>query len=211
MVHIEGSLGQVAVSTCYSPRRAIGAVYAVQVQGPVDEQKDIRQQRLEVLSKIEKVSAFDCVTFPWTCWPILVKLQLFIVLLEVEELDRLKTTVLSETEEKRLTEEKQKKVDHIYSQVQHHNPQWVSPHHCWSKTIILFNLLGLFHLSSWFLLIKHRDTVEEFLPFLLVAKGKRLVARLLPFLKRDAALNILRIVTSNLPLLINRDTEEVKA
>lgn len=60
MVHIEGSLGQVAVSTCYSPRRAIGAVHAVQAQGPVEEQKDIRQQRLEVLSKIEKVSAADC-------------------------------------------------------------------------------------------------------------------------------------------------------
>lgn len=60
VVHIEGSLGQVAVSTCYSPRRAIGAVYAIHVQGPVDEQKDIRQQRLEVLSKIEKVSASDC-------------------------------------------------------------------------------------------------------------------------------------------------------
>lgn len=32
-------------------------------------------------------------------------------------------TVLSETEEKRLMEEKQKKVDYIYSQVQHHNAQ----------------------------------------------------------------------------------------
>lgn len=60
VVHIEGSLGQVAVSTCYSPRRAIGAVHAVQAQSPVEEHKDIRQQRLEVLSKIEKVSAADC-------------------------------------------------------------------------------------------------------------------------------------------------------
>lgn len=58
-------------------------------------------------------------------------------------------------------------------------------------------------------LIKSRATGEEFLPFLLVAKGKRLVARLLPFLKRDAALNILRVMTSNLPLLMSRDTEEV--
>lgn len=57
VVHIEGSLGQVAVSTCYSPRRAIGAVHAVQAQGPVEEQKDMRRQRLEILSKIEKVSA----------------------------------------------------------------------------------------------------------------------------------------------------------
>ncbi|CAG12658.1 unnamed protein product [Tetraodon nigroviridis] len=154
VVHIEGSLGQVAVSTCYSPRRAIGAVHAVQAQGPVEEQKDVRRQRLEVLSKIEK---------------------LFIVLLEVEEADRMKTTVLSEMEEKRLMEEKQKKVDHIYSQVQHHSPQ---------------------------------DSGEEFLPFLLVAKGKRLIGRLLPFLTRDAAFNVLRVLTSNLPLLMSRDTEE---
>lgn len=36
VVHIEGSLGQVAVSTCYSPRRAISAVHAVQAQGPLE-------------------------------------------------------------------------------------------------------------------------------------------------------------------------------
>lgn len=36
VVHIEGSLGQVAVSTCYSPRRAISAVHAVQAQGPFE-------------------------------------------------------------------------------------------------------------------------------------------------------------------------------
>lgn len=47
-------------------------------------------------------------------------LQLFIVLLEVEETDRMKTTVLPEAEEKRLVEETQRKVDHIYSQLQHH-------------------------------------------------------------------------------------------
>uniref|UniRef100_A0A3Q3VM31 mRNA decay factor PAT1 domain-containing protein n=1 Tax=Mola mola TaxID=94237 RepID=A0A3Q3VM31_MOLML len=146
VVHIEGSLGQVAVSTCYSPRRAISAVHG--------EQKDNRQQRLEVLSKIEK---------------------LFIVLLEVEETDRMKTAVLSEAEERKLMEETQKKVEHIYSQMQHHNPL---------------------------------DTGGEFLPFLLVSKGKRLLSRLLPFLKNDAALEMLRIVTSNLPTLMSRDTEE---
>lgn len=63
VVHIEGSLGQVAVSTCYSPRRAIGAVHAVQAQGPVEEQKDVRRQRLEILSKIETVSAANCFRF----------------------------------------------------------------------------------------------------------------------------------------------------
>ena len=50
----------------------------------------------------------------------------------------------------------------------------------------------------------------EFLPFLLVSKGKRLLARLLPFLKRDAALKILSIVTSNLPVLMSRDPEDVR-
>ncbi|TKS89845.1 Protein PAT1 -like protein 2 PAT1-like protein 2 [Collichthys lucidus] len=154
VVHIEGSLGQVAVSTCYSPRRAISAVHAVQAHGPLEEQKDIRQQRLEILSKIEK---------------------LFIVLLEVEETERMKTTVLSEAEQRRLMEKTQRKVEHIYSQLQHHNPL---------------------------------DSGGEFLPFMLVSKGKRLVARLLPFLKHDTALKILRIVTSNLPTLMSRDTEE---
>ncbi|XP_060884778.1 protein PAT1 homolog 2 isoform X1 [Labrus mixtus] len=154
VVHIEGSLGQVAVSTCYSPRRAISAVHAVQVHGPLEEQKDIRQQRLEVLSKIEK---------------------LFVVLLEVEETERIKTTVLSEAEERQLMEKTQRKVEHIYSQLQHHDPL---------------------------------DSGGEFLPFLSISKGKRLLARLLPFLKHDTALKILHIVTSNLPTLMSRDTEE---
>ncbi|XP_042364575.1 protein PAT1 homolog 2 isoform X2 [Plectropomus leopardus] len=154
VVHIEGSLGQVAVSTCYSPRRAISAVHAVQAQGPLEEQKDIRQQRLEVLSKIEK---------------------LFMVLLEVEETERMKTTVLSEAEERRLMEKTQEKVEHIYSKLQHHNSL---------------------------------DSGVEFLPFLLVPKGKTLLARLLPFLKHDSALKILSIVTSNLPTLMSRDAEE---
>uniref|UniRef100_A0A673CN35 PAT1 homolog 2 n=1 Tax=Sphaeramia orbicularis TaxID=375764 RepID=A0A673CN35_9TELE len=83
VVHIEGSLGQVAVSTCYSPRRAISAVHAVQAQSPL-----------------------------------------------------------------------------------------------------------------------------EFLPFLLISKGKKLLARLLPFLKHESAQTVLHIVTRNLPTLMNRDTEE---
>uniref|UniRef100_A0A3Q2QH06 PAT1 homolog 2 n=1 Tax=Fundulus heteroclitus TaxID=8078 RepID=A0A3Q2QH06_FUNHE len=141
--HIEGSLGQVAVSTCYSPRRAIGA-----------ELKDTRQQRLEILSKIEK--------------------QLFMVLLEVEESERTKTSILSEAEERRLLEKTQRNVEHIYSQLQHHNS----------------------------------DSGAEFLPFLSVVKGKKLLARLLPFLKSDSARNILHIVASNLPTLMSRDTEE---
>uniref|UniRef100_A0A8C5HQ67 PAT1 homolog 2 n=1 Tax=Gouania willdenowi TaxID=441366 RepID=A0A8C5HQ67_GOUWI len=88
VVHIEGSLGQVAVSTCYSPRRAISAVHAVQ------EQKDNKQQ-------------------------------------------------------------------------------------------------------------------GDFLPFLLISKGKRLLARLLPFLKHESAGKILHVVICNLPTLMNKDSEEV--
>uniref|UniRef100_A0A3B4ZBS9 PAT1 homolog 2 n=1 Tax=Stegastes partitus TaxID=144197 RepID=A0A3B4ZBS9_9TELE len=153
VVHIEGSLGQVAVSTCYSPRRAISAVHAVQAHSPLEEQKDTRQQRLEILNKIEK-------------------LQLFIALLDVEETERMKTTVLSEAEEKRFMEKTQRKVEQIYSQLQHH------------------------------------DSGGEFLPFLLVSKGKKLIARLLPFLQCESAQKILSIVTSNLPALMSRDPEE---
>lgn len=90
MVHIEGSLGQVAVSTCYSPRRAISAVHAVQPQGLLEVivyfggslclsvfglpfllltfyflsfkyQKDTRLQRLDILNKIEKVPDYDLI------------------------------------------------------------------------------------------------------------------------------------------------------
>ncbi|XP_008302282.1 protein PAT1 homolog 2 [Stegastes partitus] len=152
VVHIEGSLGQVAVSTCYSPRRAISAVHAVQAHSPLEEQKDTRQQRLEILNKIEK---------------------LFIALLDVEETERMKTTVLSEAEEKRFMEKTQRKVEQIYSQLQH-----------------------------------HPDSGGEFLPFLLVSKGKKLIARLLPFLQCESAQKILSIVTSNLPALMSRDPEE---
>ncbi|XP_029954426.1 protein PAT1 homolog 2 [Salarias fasciatus] len=154
VVHIEGSLGQVAVSTCYSPRRAIVAVHAVQTQGPTEEQKDTRQQWLEVLSKIEK---------------------LFIILLEVEEMERLRTRVLPEAEELRLRKKSEMKVDHIYSQLQHHKPP---------------------------------NSGGEFLPFLAVSKGKKLIARLLPFLKQDSAMQILCVVTCNLPTLMSRDADE---
>uniref|UniRef100_A0A3Q2D5I2 PAT1 homolog 2 n=1 Tax=Cyprinodon variegatus TaxID=28743 RepID=A0A3Q2D5I2_CYPVA len=144
--HIEGSLGQVAVSTCYSPRRAISAVNA--------ELKDTRQQRLEILSKIEK---------------------LFIVLLEVEETERMKTPVSSEAEDAMLLEKIQRKVEHIYSELQHHDSL---------------------------------DSGTEFLPVLSVSKGKKLLARLLPFLKNDSAIKILHIIASNLPTVMSKDTEE---
>uniref|UniRef100_A0A3Q3MAT6 PAT1 homolog 2 n=1 Tax=Mastacembelus armatus TaxID=205130 RepID=A0A3Q3MAT6_9TELE len=119
VVHIEGSLGQVAVSTCYSPRRAIGAVHAVQAQGPLEIHLHVtgtkRHQR---------------------CF-----LNLF-------------------------------------------------QHNEFSQTFL------------------SRDSGGDFLPFLLVSKGKKLLARLIPFLKHDSALTILHTVSFNLPTLMSRDTEE---
>lgn len=104
----------------------------------LQEQKDIRQQRLEVLSKIEKVPTDSFILdvggcfFPFTLFSKKKKtdtscvLQLFEILLEVEERGRMKTTVLPEAEEQRLMQETQRKVEHIYSQLQHHDPLWVT-------------------------------------------------------------------------------------
>lgn len=59
--------------------------------------------------------------------------------------------------------------------------------------------------------LSSRDVAGEFLPFLAVSKGKKLFARLLPFLKHQKALTLLRVVTTNLPTLMSRDAEEVAA
>uniref|UniRef100_A0A3Q0S9C7 PAT1 homolog 2 n=1 Tax=Amphilophus citrinellus TaxID=61819 RepID=A0A3Q0S9C7_AMPCI len=156
VVHIEGSLGQVAVSTCYSPRRAISAVHAAQ------EQKDTRLQRLEILSKIEKVDG------------------------ENPEESRAHLHPAATP---------QSPVSHTVS----HLPEIVNLH---------LNYHVTWNLNLTFLVIC-RDSGGDFLPFLLVSKGKKLIARLLPFLKHDSGLKILCVVTSNLPALMGRDTEEV--
>lgn len=144
-------------------------------------------------------------------------------LLEVEEKERLKATVLSEAEERRLMEKTQRKVEYIYSQLQHYDPLWVlstvllerSDAYCihvqflvshWNCTNLRFDEFDTETMPSTFWC---RDSGGEFLPFLLVSKGKKLFARLLPFLKHDAAVKILHIVTSNLPTLMSRDAEEV--
>uniref|UniRef100_A0A3B1JZ01 PAT1 homolog 2 n=1 Tax=Astyanax mexicanus TaxID=7994 RepID=A0A3B1JZ01_ASTMX len=150
VVHIEGSLGQVAVSTCYSPRRAIDAVH---VHAP-EEQKDTRQQRLEVLNIIEKC---------------------YVILLGVEEAERTKATVSDEEEKKRLMKTMQRGLEEINSQL---------------------------HSSSAL------ESTEEFLQCLLLSKGKRLLARLLPFLTQEAARHILTVITTHLPALMSRDTDE---
>ncbi|XP_016393506.1 protein PAT1 homolog 2-like isoform X3 [Sinocyclocheilus rhinocerous] len=133
VVHIEGSLGQVAVSTCFSPRRAIDAVHA----NTPDE--------------------------------------LYIVLLEVEEADKMKATVSDKDEERQLVQNIKRKVEHLYNELR------------------CTNLL---------------DSGEEFLSCLIISKGKRMLARLLPFLSHDESMHILGVVTKHLPVLMSRDTDE---
>ncbi|XP_073440707.1 protein PAT1 homolog 2 [Dendrobates tinctorius] len=89
VVHIEGSLGQVAVSTCYSPRRAIDAIFHVM---PDEDMKALGYQRLRVLKHIEK---------------------LFVQLLEVEEMER-KMPHIPEDQHMRFQQKQSYKVQKIY-------------------------------------------------------------------------------------------------
>ncbi|KAI4889566.1 hypothetical protein NFI96_028065 [Prochilodus magdalenae] len=172
VVHIEGSLGQVAVSTCYSPRRAIDAVH---VHAP-EEQKDTRQQRLEVLNAIEKGRTPTGPPQSSTGFASVVLLpQCYLTLLGMEEAERTKATVSDEEEKRRLTKTVQRGVEEINRQLHSANLQ---------------------------------ESMEEFLQCLIVSKGKRLLARLLPFLTQDAARHILTVITTHLPALMNRDSDE---
>ncbi|XP_075710681.1 protein PAT1 homolog 2 [Rhinoderma darwinii] len=89
VVHIEGSLGQVAVSTCYSPRRAIDAISHIV---PDEDMKALGYQRLRVLKHIEK---------------------LFVLLLEVEEMER-KMPHVPEDQHMRFQQKQSYKVQRIY-------------------------------------------------------------------------------------------------
>ncbi|NXJ70745.1 PATL2 protein, partial [Rostratula benghalensis] len=86
VVRIAGSLGQVAVSTCYSPRRAIDAVHHALVEEAAGS------QRLRALHRIEK---------------------LFLQLLEVEEMQR-KMSLAPEEEQPCCQEQKSQEVERIY-------------------------------------------------------------------------------------------------
>ncbi|NXX97520.1 PATL2 protein, partial [Centropus bengalensis] len=86
VVRIAGSLGQVAVSTCYSPRRAIDAVHHALVE------EDSGSHRLRALHRIEK---------------------LFLQLLEVEELQR-KMFLALEEQQPCGHEQKSQEVERIY-------------------------------------------------------------------------------------------------
>ncbi|NXF17434.1 PATL2 protein, partial [Rhodinocichla rosea] len=85
VVRIAGSLGQVTVSTCYSPRRAIDAVHHALV-----EEEAAGTHRLRALHRIEK---------------------LFLQLLEVEEVQQ-KMSLGEQQPQKQ--EQKSRKVENIY-------------------------------------------------------------------------------------------------
>ncbi|KFQ52486.1 Protein PAT1 2, partial [Pelecanus crispus] len=106
VVRIAGSLGQVAVSTCYSPRRAIDAVHHALVEEvPVSGAgcnccaflspllKAAGSHRLRALHKIEK---------------------LFLQLLEVEEVQRKMSLALEEQQQPCCQEQKSQEVECIY-------------------------------------------------------------------------------------------------
>ncbi|XP_074955852.1 protein PAT1 homolog 2 isoform X1 [Phalacrocorax aristotelis] len=86
VVRIAGSLGQVAVSTCYSPRRAIDAVHHALVEEAAGN------HRLRALHRIEKF---------------------FLQLLEVEEMQR-KMSLAPEEQQPCCQEQKSQEVEHIY-------------------------------------------------------------------------------------------------
>ncbi|NXU22672.1 PATL2 protein, partial [Thalassarche chlororhynchos] len=86
VVRIAGSLGQVAVSTCYSPRRAIDAVHHALVEEAAGS------HRLRALHRIEK---------------------LFLQLLEVEETQR-KMSLAQEEQQPCCQEQKSQEVECIY-------------------------------------------------------------------------------------------------
>ncbi|NXV79199.1 PATL2 protein, partial [Atlantisia rogersi] len=88
VVRIAGSLGQVAVSTCYSPRRAIDAVHHALLEEAAGS------HRLRALHRIEK---------------------LFLQLLEVEEMER-KVSLAQEKQEQQpcCPEQKSQEVERIY-------------------------------------------------------------------------------------------------
>ncbi|NXA07865.1 PATL2 protein, partial [Sapayoa aenigma] len=87
VVRIAGSLGQVAVSTCYSPRRAIDAVHHALVEEAAGS------HRLRALHRIEK---------------------LFLQLLEVEELQRKMSLTPGEKQQPCGQEQKSQEVESIY-------------------------------------------------------------------------------------------------
>ncbi|KAM6426293.1 protein PAT1 homolog 2 isoform 2-T3 [Liasis olivaceus] len=149
-VRIPGSLGQVAMSTCYSPRRAIDAVHHFSLEQAVGN------QRLRVLYQIEKM---------------------YLWLLEMEDTQR-KLDQAPEEKHPHLCEKLVHAVERIYQalRIEEHPGE--------------------------------EEVKEEFLQILLVGKGKRLVARLLPHLSLEQAKMTLVSIAQHLAVLIKKDLLE---
>ncbi|NXH36410.1 PATL2 protein, partial [Myiagra hebetior] len=147
VVRIAGSLGQVTVSTCYSPRRAIDAVHH-----SIMEEK-VGTHRLRALHKIEK---------------------LFLQVIEVEEMQE-KMSLASGEQQPPMKKQKRQKMESIY--------QVLKVRACSSE----------------------EEAEDEFLQLLCVRKGKKLVARLLPYLIREQREKILLTITQHLPFLMKKD------
>ncbi|XP_060138429.1 protein PAT1 homolog 2 isoform X3 [Zootoca vivipara] len=147
VVRIPGSLGQVAVSTCYSPRRAIDAVHNIPLEQAVGN------QRLQVLYEIEKM---------------------YLQLLDIEDGQR-KLEQAPEEEHLHFCEKFAHELGHIYQalRIEEQNSE--------------------------------KEAKDEFLQILLVGKGKRLVARLLPHLPQEQAKQVLVSITQHLPFLLQKD------
>ncbi|XP_033023711.1 protein PAT1 homolog 2 isoform X3 [Lacerta agilis] len=147
VVRIPGSLGQVAVSTCYSPRRAIDAVHNIPLEQAVGN------QRLQVLYEIEKM---------------------YLQLLDIEDGQR-KLEQAPEEEHLHFCEKFAHELGHIYQalRIEEQNSE--------------------------------KEAKDEFLQILLVGKGKRLVARLLPHLSQEQAKQVLVSITQHLPFLLQKD------
>ncbi|NXN08677.1 PATL2 protein, partial [Indicator maculatus] len=153
VVRIAGSLGQVAVSTCYSPRRAIDAVHHALVE------EVIGRRCSELLSYLVPL------------------LQLFLQLLEVEEMQRKMSLALEKQQQQQpcCQEQKSQEVESIY--------QALRIRACSSQ----------------------EEAEDEFLQLLCVRKGKKLLARLLPHLAWEQAEKLLLTITHHLPFLMKKD------
>ncbi|XP_062819273.1 protein PAT1 homolog 2 isoform X3 [Anolis carolinensis] len=150
VVRIPGSLGQVAVSTCYSPRRAIDAVHHISLE------QAIGNQRLHVLYQIEKM---------------------YLELLAAEDMQQ-KLELAPEEQRSHFCEKLAHQVEHMYQSLRIEEPN------------------------------SEEEAKDEFLQILLVGKGKRLVARLLPHLSQEQAKRVLVAVAQHLPLLIKKDVQD---
>uniref|UniRef100_A0A670JFR6 PAT1 homolog 2 n=1 Tax=Podarcis muralis TaxID=64176 RepID=A0A670JFR6_PODMU len=152
VVRIPGSLGQVAVSTCYSPRRAIDAVHNIPLE--------------QVICPVKDGGFMDLVG-------VFLK-QMYLQLLDIEDGQR-KLEQVPEEEQLHFCEKFAHELGHIYQalRIEEQNSE--------------------------------KEAKDDFLQILLVGKGRRLVARLLPHLSQEQAKQVLVSITQHLPFLLQKD------